>query len=206
MICISIGDKDVDKCQSYLEKVEMAEIRLDLTEFTVQDIERVFSCGKKLIATCRPGKFSDPERAELLKIAVKAGATYMDIEYESPADYRNDLLGYARKYKSDVIISYHNHECTPSLEDLEKIMNECFAMGADVAKIATMVRSTGIIQRSSPCIRLRDVWWRSVWENWVKSAGSLLLSWVPSLLLQHWMRARQQHPVRSDIQNSTNSL
>ncbi|MBN1159413.1 MAG: type I 3-dehydroquinate dehydratase [Bacteroidales bacterium] len=124
---------------SYLEKIEIAEIRLDLTKFSDVEIERVFSLKKKLIATCRTCKFNDQQRTQKLKTAIRSGASFVDIEYESPVAYRNDLMEYAREYHCDVMISYHNFECTPSLYDLKKIMEESFAMGANVVKIATMV-------------------------------------------------------------------
>ncbi|MBN2482468.1 MAG: type I 3-dehydroquinate dehydratase [Bacteroidales bacterium] len=124
---------------AHLNQVEIAEIRLDLTEFSDAETEQVFAVKKKLIATCRPCNYSDEQRAHKLKIAIKAGASIVDIEYESPVAYRNDLMEYAREYHCDVMISYHNYECTPSLADLEKIMQDCFEMGANIAKIATMV-------------------------------------------------------------------
>jgi 3-dehydroquinate dehydratase-1 len=139
MICASISEKDLNKCLSILEKVEMAEIRIDLAEFSNEEIKEVFSKGKKLIATCRPGKIKDNERVEMLKIAVESGATYVDIEYEAPMDYKNDLIDFAHKHQCDVIISYHNYDRTPELDELEKIVQSCYAQGADLAKIATHV-------------------------------------------------------------------
>jgi 3-dehydroquinate dehydratase-1 len=140
MICVSIGVKNFEKCQEYLSKFEIAEIRLDLTEFSDAETEQIFSLKKKLIATCRPGKFNEQQRMHKLKTAINAGASFVDIEYESPVPYRNELMKYARKHRCDVIISYHNFECTPSLRDLRKIMEDGFAMGANLVKIATMVK------------------------------------------------------------------
>jgi len=39
-----------------------------------------------------------------------------------------------------VILSYHNYEETPELEELETIIKNCFAQGCDVVKIVTLVR------------------------------------------------------------------
>lgn len=139
MICVSISDKDFTKCLSQLEKPLTAEIRLDKTEFTAAETDIVFALKKKLIATCRPGRFTDAERLEILKHAIAAGASMVDIEYESAEGYRKELMEYARRYHCDVIISYHNFEFTPETAKLEKIMKDSFAMGADVVKIATMV-------------------------------------------------------------------
>src|SRR5512145_2987146 len=139
MICASIAEKDVEVCLKAIEKVEMAEIRIDLAEFNDVEIRKVFSQRKKLIATCRPGKIKDKDRALMLKVAIESGATYVDIEYEAPVVYKNDLIDFAHSHQCDVIISYHNYEKTPDLDELEKIVQECYAQGADLAKIATHI-------------------------------------------------------------------
>jgi len=139
MICVSLAEKDPAKCLEVLDQVEMAEIRLDLCGFTDEDIKRIFSARKKLIATCRPGSYPDAERMHRLKVAIDAGATYVDLEYEAPPDIRNPMVDYAHHCHCDVIISYHNYESTPALSELERIMCHCFELGADLAKIATQV-------------------------------------------------------------------
>lgn len=139
MICASIGEKNVEKCIESIKRVEMAEIRIDLAGLKNDDIRKVFSTGKKLIATCRPGKINDEDRKDMLKIAVEAGATYVDIEYEAPPEYKNELIDFAHSHQCDVIISYHNYDRTPELEELEKIVHNIYEQGADLAKIATHV-------------------------------------------------------------------
>jgi len=139
MVCACIAEKDVKKCLNSLDRVEMAEIRIDLTEFNDEEIKQVFSQRKKLIATCRPGKFTDKERIEKLKLAIESGATFVDIEYEAPLEYRVELIDFAHTHQCDVIMSYHNYKETPDLDELEKIMLSCFKKGGDLAKIATHV-------------------------------------------------------------------
>jgi 3-dehydroquinate dehydratase-1 len=140
MICVSLAEKDPDVCLDILEKVEMAEIRIDLAELSDKDIIKIFSARKKLIATCRPGIYSQPERIQKLRLAIESGATFVDIEYEATDDLRDALIDFAHGHQCDVIISYHNYVMTPELEDLEKIMQKCFELGADMAKIATMIK------------------------------------------------------------------
>jgi 3-dehydroquinate dehydratase-1 len=140
MICVSLAEKNTDVCLEILEKVDMAEIRIDLAELSDKDIIKIFSARKKLIATCRPGKYSLSERIHKLKLAIESGATFLDIEYESDDDFRNEMMEYAHARQCDVILSYHNYEMTPELDELEKIMHKCFELGADIAKIATMVK------------------------------------------------------------------
>jgi 3-dehydroquinate dehydratase-1 len=140
MICVSLAEKNTDVCLEILEKVDMAEIRIDLAELSDKDIIKIFSARKKLIATCRPGKYSLSERIHKLKLAIESGATFLDIEYEADDDFRNVLSEFAHVHQCDVILSYHNYEMTPELDELEKIMHKCFELGADIAKIATMVK------------------------------------------------------------------
>jgi 3-dehydroquinate dehydratase type I len=135
MICVAISDKNMDNCLATLKNVEMAEIRLDLTEFNLNDIKKIFSRHNKLIATHRPDKHSDEDRMKNLKAAIKAGAKYLDLEYESNENYRNELIKFAHSNNCDVIISYHNYKFTPDSEVLKIILKNCFDFGADIAKI-----------------------------------------------------------------------
>lgn len=139
MICVSLAEKDPDVCIEILKKVEMAEIRIDLAEFSDDSIRKIFSTQNKLIATCRPGKYSQSDRIRKLKLAIGSGATFVDIEYEADEEFKNSLISFAHERECDVIISYHNYEMTPELDELETIMHSCFEMGADMAKLATMV-------------------------------------------------------------------
>jgi 3-dehydroquinate dehydratase-1 len=141
MICVAISDTDFEKCLSMLKKTDMAEIRLDLTQFSEEQIRHLFSLQKKLIATYRPLEGKEEERMEQLKTAIEAGADYVDIEFESADEYRNEIIAFAHKHNCDVIISYHNYDCTPGLDHLRKIVAESFQKDADVIKIATMVRT-----------------------------------------------------------------
>lgn len=139
MICVSLSDTDFDKCLELSKKYELCEIRIDLTDFSKQQVEKIFSSGAKLIATCRPGKHDEKERAEILKSAIMAGAAYVDVEFESDYGFKQNVIATALSKNCDVIVSYHNFTNTPSREQLKIIVNQSFDMGATVAKIACMV-------------------------------------------------------------------
>ena len=141
MICVAISDKDYRKCIGLLTEVEMAEIRLDLTEFDDEAIDAVFAQNVPLVATCRPDNMTEKDQYFKLRRAIEAGAAYVDIEIEAPDDQREAIADIARKHGCKVILSYHNYNETPGLRDLFSIVDECFAKGADVAKLATMVNS-----------------------------------------------------------------
>jgi 3-dehydroquinate dehydratase-1 len=119
----------------------MAEIRLDTVAVDVSKFPELFSFPRRLIATCRPGKLGENERAALLVGAMAAGASLVDIELGSPAAWRREIVNAALGYGCRVVVSEHNHERTPPLEELKNIMDACFAAGADIAKIACRVRA-----------------------------------------------------------------
>ncbi len=139
MICVSIAEPDFDRCKSMLDKEDFAEIRIDATRFTPEQIKELFSTNVKTIATCRPGQHGTLERTKLLAAAIKAGACYVDIEYESDKEYRNQLVELANKAGCTVIISYHDYEKTPTPIELNNIAESSLTMGAEVIKVACMV-------------------------------------------------------------------
>ena len=141
MICVAISDKDPDKCLSLLDQVEMAEIRLDLTGYDVQKVKKVFAHPTPTIATCRPDNLDSEQQINLLTTAIMAGASYVDIEIEAPRSQQENLIKLAREHRCKVIISYHNFQETPGLRDLFRIVDRCYELGADVAKVATLAKS-----------------------------------------------------------------
>jgi 3-dehydroquinate dehydratase-1 len=141
MICVSLADLDFEHCRRALESTDCAEIRLDRCRFTREEITRLFSLESTLIATCRPGSYTENERRVQLAAAITAGASYVDIEVEAEKGFREELTELALKHTCGLILSYHNYEETPSRQDLIQILEECFLFGADIAKIVCLVRS-----------------------------------------------------------------
>jgi 3-dehydroquinate dehydratase-1 len=138
MICVSLANINFQECVKAIGKAEFAEIRIDQLDLSEEQLKSLFSIKKKSIATCREGKFDDAHRFELLKLSIDAGAGYVDIEYESKADYRKELVAYARAKHVFVIISYHNYDKTPSTKELKDIIEQAVKWGASRVKITTM--------------------------------------------------------------------
>jgi 3-dehydroquinate dehydratase type I len=139
MICVSIADIDFEQCRTALNDIEMAEIRLDLLNFSPAQVKEIFSMPIQLIATHRPGNISEKKRKEILISAVEAGAAYVDVEIETETTFKEAVKQVCRKKGCKVIISYHNYEKTPSKNELETIIEQCFKDGADIAKVACQV-------------------------------------------------------------------
>ncbi|MFN8207095.1 MAG: type I 3-dehydroquinate dehydratase [Bacteroidales bacterium] len=139
MICVSLAEPDFGRCLGMVQRYPFTEIRLDAAAFNLDEVRQLFSTGNKTIATYRPGNEDDRIRQKALAEAVRAGATYLDIEYEAEDSYRKELIREAAGRGCSLIISWHDYEKTPDQEELELIMDRCYAMGADIAKIACMV-------------------------------------------------------------------
>lgn len=143
MICVSISECSAGRCLEALEGLDFAEIRMEGMNLAMEDIQQIFSQPVKLIATCRPGYLPDRTRKSFLLDAIQAGTSYVDIEIESESAYKMEIIEAARRKGCQVIISFHNYMRTPGLERLRAIISQCFAEGADVAKIACRVLSEG---------------------------------------------------------------
>ncbi|MDR2963341.1 MAG: type I 3-dehydroquinate dehydratase [Bacteroidales bacterium] len=142
MICVSIVEPNVAQCIEKTACADMAEIRIDLSKFSETDVQTVFSQAKTpTIATCRPEIVSDTTRVQLLKTAIIHGAAYVDIEIESSQEIKQEIVDCAKHHHCKVIISYHNYNNTPSNKELQNNINQCFAEGAHIAKLATTATS-----------------------------------------------------------------
>ncbi len=141
MICVSLAEESMARCLEALKRLDCAEIRIDKMRLTPDDIHILFSLPGTLIATCRPGPYPDNERKDFLLKAIESGAAFVDVEIESEPSYREEIVASARSRGCGVIVSYHNHAKTPTRPELEATVEACFKAGADIAKIACLVRS-----------------------------------------------------------------
>jgi 3-dehydroquinate dehydratase type I len=138
MICVSVSHSDQLK-KAVESGAGMLELRLDLIGEKPDTLFPLIPKAIPTVVTCRPGIHSEEERLSLLKKGLELGAAYVDVETESGSDFIKDLRESADRYKAKLIISYHNFERTPGLEDLESVMIASYEKGADLAKIATQV-------------------------------------------------------------------
>jgi 3-dehydroquinate dehydratase-1 len=136
VICVSIMERTKEATLAALCGVEFAEVRLDALPPSAEDAREIFRAHPRLIATMRPGPHPDEQRLTVLAAAIGAGAAYVDIELDSPTILREGVLAEARRHGCEVIVSHHDHERTPGREELVRIVGECFAAGADIAKVA----------------------------------------------------------------------
>ena len=153
-ICIPITADTVEEALEELKKAEarngIVELRLDfikdIDEGKVEELlknPRVKT--KEVIAACRPkfegGNFegSEEERILLLKKAVELNVEYVDVEFKTNKELINDLN--SNNNKSKIILSYHNFDETPQLEELENIYDEIKKLDPDLVKMVTVANS-----------------------------------------------------------------
>ncbi len=137
MICVSLANINYKNLELKLTSFEMVEVRIDLLDFSNEELNRIFSKQISSIATCRSSKFSDKERLELLKSAIISGANYVDIEIDSPQSYIKELSLFAKQNNCKVILSYHNFEQTPNKIILQEIIDSAKEYNPAYIKIVT---------------------------------------------------------------------
>ncbi|MDR1171818.1 MAG: type I 3-dehydroquinate dehydratase [Bacteroidales bacterium] len=140
-ICVSLGGMSFCTCLQLASAWPLVEIRLDLVKLDPEKIETLAMQCRQWIATCRPGNHTKHDRMALLAAAIRAGAAYVDIEYEAGPGYRQALVDLAKQYRCKVIISYHNFESTPDINTLNRIIRHSKAMGAGCVKLAVTANS-----------------------------------------------------------------
>lgn len=141
MICVSIGTSDPGRRRALLRDVDMAEIRLDRMRLGPAEVDRLFASHPRLIATCRPGAMDEGGRRRLLLRAIESGAAYVDVELDADTGFRRAILARARAAGCRLIVSHHDPVRTPGAAVLRRLAGRCLDAGADLAKIATRVRT-----------------------------------------------------------------
>ncbi|MBN1131430.1 MAG: type I 3-dehydroquinate dehydratase [Bacteroidales bacterium] len=138
MICVSIRSSGQ---LSLIEgkDIKLVELRLDLIEEPPGRLFPQIDVNLQTIATCRPGNSKEHERFGLLQEAITLGADFIDLEIETPPGVISRLKKHARENNCQLILSWHDFKKTPGKADLQSIIGDCYAKGADIAKIACMV-------------------------------------------------------------------
>jgi len=143
MICVSLANQDILSCLHQSGEFPIVEIRLDLCSLDTEQIALIGQAAHQWVTTCRPGTLDLKQRIIRMAAAIKTGAAYADLEYESPAEYKEPLIRMARKEHCKIIISWHDFEGTPDEATLDQIILESRRMGADLVKIVPTIHTPG---------------------------------------------------------------
>jgi len=147
MICASIANINYSELEKIISDFEMIELRLDWLNFDEQDYQKIYRLGKPVIATYRYGETEDSIREEALQKAIVLGANYVDIEIDADAKFIDKMMRFAQQNNCKTILSYHNFESTPSLEELNLLIEKSKQLQADYIKIACMANQQKDVAR-----------------------------------------------------------
>ncbi len=131
---------------------DILELRLDLLGFADIDeakktIERIkVNTGLPCIATNRlhsdGGKWEGTEEERIaLLLDIIPFVEAVDIELNAGSEERNKVIEAANAAGLTVIISAHDFNTTPSLDEMKNTLNKAHDAGADIAKLAVMADS-----------------------------------------------------------------
>jgi 3-dehydroquinate dehydratase type I len=136
-ICTVIVDKDdVNAALAVEPFVDLYEVRIDLIGDGWQEVAR--RLPKPWLATNRVGseggqwQGDEGSRVEELLKSLELGAQLVDIELETPEVER---IVREIKRKAKCIVSFHDWNRMPPLDQLEQVVRRQLAAGADICKV-----------------------------------------------------------------------
>lgn len=139
MICVSLGNTKFENALELSSKVRMMEFRADLLNWSPDEYVRIIGEIPVSLYTFRPGVISDKERIEYYRFAIDHKVNYVDVEIESSPEFLAEIQQMIKNTRSELVVSYHNYDTTPDVEELKGILDDCYKKGASVAKLACMV-------------------------------------------------------------------
>lgn len=148
MICTTLHHLSYNELLEALERCEMAEIRLDSCNLTLNEIGELFSSDVPLVATCRIGEgMSAPMAEKRLVKAVESGASFVDVELGAPKEMSKRVRQAAHESGVVFIRSHHDFSGTDSTEALKAIVDKCRYYGADMVKLVTTAKDASDAER-----------------------------------------------------------
>jgi len=135
--CISISG-DYQACLAQLSNASFVEFRLDLCQLTAKERSALYKIPVQFIATHRG---DDKTTFLRLKEAILAGASFIDLDIRRSDELIKKVSELAAENTCKLIISYHNYEETPSLNDLSEIYTRAQKYQPYLVKICTTINS-----------------------------------------------------------------
>jgi len=150
---VSVGEPTMAACRRLLRHASFAEVRLDLIEdIDLKGVRRLFTSEKRLIATCRPGRFTEAERLALLAAAIEAGARFIDLDLDNDLKrgatlFVRRLLPFARRHRCRLIASRHFFDGMPSDKTLFTTVRRLAAFDPAFVKVAARTDTESDVMR-----------------------------------------------------------
>ena len=140
-ICLSIGNVDYPMVLEMLGIASLVELRLDLLNLSNSQLKEVFSIHTNAIATCRAVNNNHQDAINRLANAIDFGCAYIDVDINTPETWLKPLVNRAKELNRKVILSYHNHTCTPAVVELDNVIEKMFDLEASYVKVACFANS-----------------------------------------------------------------
>ncbi|KAJ0014174.1 hypothetical protein Pint_20643 [Pistacia integerrima] len=149
MICAPVMAETVDQMLVQMGKAkklgaDLVEVRIDfLKNFSPRSDLSILIKQAPLptLITYRPkwegGEYdgNESQRQDALRLAMELGADFIDIELKVAQEFYNSIGKRPEKVK--IIVSSHNYENTPTVEEIGNLVAIIQATGADIVKVAT---------------------------------------------------------------------
>lgn len=141
-ICASVTNPDIEAIKSVGPHIELFEMRIDLIGNQWQDIVQHFkkpwiACNRIVEdGGCWQG--SEARRKEELLKAIQLGAKIVDIELATPN--LGKVVPLIKK-QAKCLLSYHNFQETPPIENLKNVVKQQLVAGADICKVVTYAKN-----------------------------------------------------------------
>jgi len=142
LICVAVTGRDTEQTITRIQGLsspDLIEIRFDYSLEPIDPSQIRDVTDAQLIATNRPAyqgglsKEAEEVRLETLYEACEAGFEYADVELAAPGS--GDAVKRVHDAGSRCILSHHDFEATPTLEELNRLHARAKSMGADVVKL-----------------------------------------------------------------------
>jgi 3-dehydroquinate dehydratase-1 len=154
MICVAISSENT---ASAIEKSKKAitlgakfiEIRIDHFKdpFSVNAADLVRRINSKVILTVRKSaeggqySFEEHRRLELIHACINARPFAIDLEFSIERSKLLSLIQEAHEGHVKVILSFHDFQKTPSVDEMKNLINEMENFAPDIIKIIGMANS-----------------------------------------------------------------
>ncbi len=168
-ICAVIVNNDLKAVKDVEPLVDLFEVRIDIIGDGWQKL--VKQLEKPWIATNRTmdegGKWGGNEarRIEGLLQAIELGADMVDVEFKTK-NLENIVPLVKKRVKC--ILSYHNLEKTPPLDEMKRIVHRQLKAGADICKLVTWSLEFLFIQFDKSTLHRYDTFcYFPTTQNWI---------------------------------------
>ncbi|MBI2836329.1 MAG: type I 3-dehydroquinate dehydratase [Chloroflexi bacterium] len=141
-ICAVVLNSDLRTIKSVEPLADLFEVRIDLIgdgwEQVVEALEKPWIACNRTPAEGGRWLGTESERTGLLLRAAQMGAAIIDIELSTP---NLENIVKTVKQRTKCLVSYHDLEKTPPIEEMKDIVRRQIKAGADVCKVVTTARN-----------------------------------------------------------------